>query len=97
MAGVRTGVDWPAELPPPSATQHKRHRAFGTSLEEIDIWRTAQLLIDQHGPRAGYDALGRAGDLKASGDEAGSAVWMRVFEAIEALGRTERAAGESLQ
>ena len=70
---------------------------IGGALEDIDIWRAAKLLIEQHGPRAGNDALARAGDLKAGGDEAGAEVWLRIFEAVEELRRTERVAGESLQ
>ncbi len=63
-------------------------------MDEIDIWRAAGLLIEQHGPRAGYDALARAGDLKAGGDEAGAEALLRIFEAVEELQRTERVAGE---
>ncbi len=66
-------------------------------MEEIDIWRTAKLLIDQRGLRAQYDAMVRASELKAQGDEAGAAIWLRVFDAIDELWRTERLANESLQ
>lgn len=71
--------------------------AWGGSLDEIDIWRTAKLLIAQRGLHAQYDAMVRASELKAQGDTAGAAVWVRVFDAIDELWRTERLAGESLQ
>ena len=59
-------------------------------MDEIDIWRTAKLLIDQRGKSAAHDALARAGDMKAAGDEEGSAVWLRIFDAIEELQREIR-------
>lgn len=66
-------------------------------LDEIDIWRTARLLIEQRGLHAQYDAMVRASELKARGDEAGAAVWLRVYDAVDELWRTERLDGETLQ
>jgi hypothetical protein len=66
-------------------------------VEDIDIWRTAKLLIDQHGLLAWYRAGVRASELKAAGDDAGAEVWGRVFHAIDELYRTERKGVETLQ
>lgn len=65
-------------------------------MEEIDIWRTAKLLVEQRGLLAQYDAVVRASELKARGDDAGCAVWVRVSIAVEELWRTERDKEESL-
>lgn len=43
-------------------------------MDEIDIWRTAKLLIEQRGLHARYDAMVRASELKARGDRTGAAV-----------------------
>ncbi len=63
-------------------------------MEEIDIWRTAKLLIDQHSEDATTEAAMRAD--KALDDKLSDAVnvWMRVLRAIEDLQRTAPKAGE---
>ena len=66
-------------------------------MEEIDIWRTAQALLDRRGLHAHYDAMVRASELNASGDTAGAATWVRVCQAIEELLCTEPPEGQLLQ
>ena len=39
---------------------------------DIDIWRAAKLLIDQHGNAAAIEAVKRADALAAQGDAAGA-------------------------
>lgn len=56
---------------------------------EIDIYRTANLLIQQHGEEAAIQAAMKADEMLAKGDMDGKAVWMRVIEAIEELWDTE--------
>ena len=65
-------------------------------MEEIDIWRTASLLITQHGYAAGFAAAQRADALLAKNDYQGVAVWMRVGRAITALEREKPREGEGL-
>jgi hypothetical protein len=63
-------------------------------LEEIDIWRTAKQLIDEHGLYAEYRAMIRASELNAAGDTDGAAIWGRIFHAIEELRRMVLSEGE---
>jgi hypothetical protein len=44
-------------------------------IPDLDIYRAAKLLIDQHGPDAGLSAAGRADLLLEEGDTEGAAVW----------------------
>jgi hypothetical protein len=62
---------------------------------EIDIWRAAKLLIAQHGDQAGAHAMQRLIDMHGAGDEAGEAVWLKIFDSIRDLLRTAPADGES--
>ena len=54
-------------------------------IPEIDIWRTAHLMIRQHGEDAGDQADARAGALIEQGDHTGGAVWRRIRQAIGQL------------
>ena len=65
-------------------------------MEEIDIWRTARVLMTQHGEAAGFAAAQRADALFAKNDYAGVAVWMRVGRAIEELERQKPRQGEAV-
>jgi hypothetical protein len=51
----------------------------------IDIYRTAQLLITQHGTQAGLQAAQRADGFNAAGDRAGFHLWRQVLAAIQEL------------
>jgi hypothetical protein len=64
-------------------------------MDEMDIWRAAKLLVDQHGARAGLWAMGRELQLIEACDAAGAAMWGRIFVAIEELRRTAPQQGES--
>ena len=48
----------------------------------IDVWRSAKLLIDQHGEDAPIHAAMLADELLDKGDINGRAVWLRVLRAI---------------
>ena len=52
---------------------------------DLDIYRSAKLLIDQHGEDAPIFAAMQADKCLAAGDLDGKVVWMRVIEAIEEL------------
>jgi len=54
-------------------------------VSELDIWRSAQLVIKNHGTRATAEARRRAAELEAKGDVAGSTTWHRIAQAIAAL------------
>ena len=52
---------------------------------EIDIYRSAKLLIDQHGEDAPVFAAMQADTRMEAGDIDGCAVWKRVIRAIKEL------------
>ena len=52
---------------------------------EIDIWRSARLLVDQHGDTAAIEAAMRADALLDEGDLDGYAVWRRIVRAVREL------------
>ena len=56
---------------------------------DLDIYRSAKLLIDRHEDTATIEAMKRADALAAQGDAAGNVVWLRILEAIEQLQSTE--------
>ena len=53
--------------------------------DEIDIYRSAKLLIDQHGEDAPIFAAMQADKRMESGDLDGCAVWKRVLKAVHEL------------
>jgi hypothetical protein len=55
-----------------------------------DIWRAAQLLLDQHDEDAALRAAQRADELLNDGDVDRSAVWRLIGEAVEELTRGPR-------
>jgi hypothetical protein len=64
------------------------------ALEEIDIWRTAKILIDAHGEAAWLEAAQRADYCLEDGNPDGVAVWKRVLRAVEELQRQKPCASE---
>ncbi len=52
---------------------------------DLDIYRSAKLLIDQHGEDAPKFAAMQADKCLAAGGLDGKAVWMRVIRAITVL------------
>ena len=60
----------------------------------IDIYRSAKLLIDQHGEEAPIFAAMQADRCLEGGDLDGKAAWMRVIRAIKELTNTDTPGGE---
>ncbi len=56
----------------------------------IDIYRSANELIEQHGEDAPIEAAMRADELAADGDMEGVAVWKRIGKAVEEVLSEER-------
>lgn len=54
------------------------------------MYRTANLLIREHGDKAAIHATMRADELLDDGDRNGQRVWMRIVEAIETLISADR-------
>lgn len=65
-------------------------------MEEIDIWRTATLLMRLHGDGATFNAAQRADALYEKGDFKGVEVWVAVVHAIEQLERQKPREGEAV-
>ena len=57
---------------------------------DLDIYRSANELIEQHGEDAPVLAAMRADELMEAGDMEGEAVWIRIVKAIEELLSEER-------
>ena len=60
---------------------------------DLDLYRSAKLLIDQHGNDAPIFAAMQADRCLEGGDLDGKAVWMRVIRAIEELTNTDTPEG----
>jgi hypothetical protein len=54
-------------------------------IPDIDIYRSAKLLIDQHGEEAAIFAGMQADECLEKGDLDGKVVWLAVIKAIEEL------------
>jgi hypothetical protein len=63
---------------------------------DLDIWRTANLLLKQHGEEALAFAAGRAVDYAFAEDKEGAVLWRRILEAVRELQRRDRQDGEAL-
>ena len=63
---------------------------------DIDIYRSANELIKQHGDAADIEGAMRADERLAAGDMEGEAVWLRIVKAVEELLAKERPEGEKV-
>ncbi len=64
---------------------------------DLDIWRSANVLVKQHGRDAPIEAAMRADAMLEKGDLDGYAVWKRIVKAVEELLSKERPAGVTVQ
>ncbi len=63
---------------------------------DLDIYRSAQALIKQHGQDAPIHAAMRADAMLDKGDLDGAAVWRRILRAVEELQGPEPKPGEAV-
>ncbi len=63
-------------------------------IPDLDIYRSAAVLIREHGEDAALEAAQRADAMLERGDMEGAAVWRRILGAVEELQRKERREGE---
>ncbi len=63
-------------------------------ITDLDIYRTAKLLVNNHGAEAPIHAAMNADAMLAKGDLDGAAVWRRIVAAINELQRQEPEPGE---
>lgn len=52
---------------------------------DLDIYRSAKAMIEQHGHAAALEAAMRADRMLADGDLDGQRVWLRILKAIDEL------------
>ena len=65
-------------------------------MDNLEIWRSAHLLLTLHGVDALFVAAQSANALLDKGDTAGSSAWVQIGHAIGELLREEPRAGEAL-
>ena len=63
---------------------------------DLDIYRSANALINQHGEDAPIHAAMRADELLEAGDMEGVTAWKRIITAIEELLNTKPPSGEPI-
>ncbi len=66
-------------------------------IPDLDIFRSAQVLVKRHGPDAPIHAAMRADAMLDKGDLDGYAVWKRILMAVGELLSKERPDGATLQ
>ncbi len=65
-------------------------------IPDLDIYRSANALVKQHGQDAPIHAAMRADELLDKGDLDGYAVWKRILRAVEELQGTAPKPGEAV-
>ncbi len=63
---------------------------------DLDISRSANVLVKQHGQDAPIEAAMRADAMLDRGDPDGYAAWQRILRAVEEMQRTKLEAGERI-
>jgi hypothetical protein len=66
-------------------------------IPDLDIYRSANVLVKQHGQDAPIEAAMRADAMLDNGDLDGYAVWKRVIKAVEELLSKKRPDGAAVQ
>ncbi len=65
-------------------------------IPDLDIYRSANLLVKQHGEDAPIEAAMKADAMLEVGDLDGLAVWKRILRAVEELQGTGPRSGEAV-
>ena len=63
---------------------------------DLDIYRSAQVLVKRHGEDAPIHAAMRADAMLDKGNLDGCDVWKRILRAVGVLGRAEPGPGEAV-
>ena len=66
-------------------------------IPDLDIYRSASVLVKRHGRDAPIEAAMRADELLEAGDLDGAAVWKRIVKAAEELLFKKRPTGVTVQ
>jgi hypothetical protein len=65
-------------------------------ISDLDILRTANILLQNRGPEALSYAAGKAADFAFRGDQQGALAWKRIVEATRELQRVQRGDSEAM-
>lgn len=65
-------------------------------IPDLDIYRSANLLVKRHGDDAPIEAAMRADAMLEAGDLDGYAVWKRILRAVEELKGAKPKPGEAV-
>ena len=65
-------------------------------IPNFDIFRSASVIMKQHGEEAPIEAAMRADAMLEAGDLDGLAVWKRILKAVEEIQGTEPKSGEAV-
>ncbi len=65
-------------------------------ISDLDIYRSANVLVKQHGEDAPIEAAMRADAMLEAGDMDGYAAWKRILRAVEELQREIATAGDQI-
>ncbi len=63
---------------------------------DLDIYRSAQALVKQHGQDASIEAAMKADTMLEAGDLDGVVAWKRILRAVEELQRVEPGPGRKV-
>ncbi len=65
-------------------------------IPDLDIYRSANVLVKRHGQDAPIHAAMRADAMLEAGDLGGYATWKRILKAVEELQGSEPKSGEAV-
>ena len=65
-------------------------------MTELDIWRSANILLKRYGSEAVFIATNRADALLDQGDVQGCSAWVRIAKAITDLERRALSVGDKV-
>ena len=66
-------------------------------IPDIDIWRSANVMLKRYGDDAALEAAKRADELLEAEDIDGCAIWKQIVAAVEDLQRTKPRSNEAVQ
>ncbi len=69
---------------------------FPRMIPDLDIYRSANLLVKQYGEDAQFHAAMRADATLEAGDLDGYAVWRRILRAVKEMGNTTPGADQAM-
>jgi hypothetical protein len=55
------------------------------SVEELDIWRAAKLMVDRYREDAAIETSMKVDQMSADNDFAGRQIWLRILSAVREL------------